>query len=272
MGKTVAVLSGKGGTGKTFVTAMLSRALAEEGKKVLCIDMDFGLRGLEMALGITTPILHHVLDVCEGKTDIREAALAHPNCPQLKLLAAPQTKTWEDLEEKKLEVLLKDMEEAYDWIFLDGPAGIGKGAELCARSCREVLLVSLLEPLSLRAADKMSAACAGWGRREQSMILNQIPSGMPKGYEEGEWKDLVSPEIVGFLPQEDKIREQFQKGDGLWEIETKSLALCKTIGEYLAEPYGERKLGRIPRPDVKEKKRENSFIQKIYEALSNKKL
>ena len=53
MGELLAVLSGKGGTGKTSVCAALTCALAEDGKKVLCIDCDVGLRNLDIALGLS---------------------------------------------------------------------------------------------------------------------------------------------------------------------------------------------------------------------------
>lgn len=272
MGKTVAILSGKGGTGKTAVTALLGTAWAMQGKNVLCVDMDFGLRGLEMALGIRETIFYHLLDVCEGRVQKQEGILSHPEYPNLKFLPAPQTKTWEDLDESSLQKFLEEAKEEYDWILLDGPSGTGRGAKICAGLSQEIVFVSLLEPACLRGADKMSTLCGGWGQTKQSLILNRIPCGIPAGYEEGEWRDLVSPEVIGFLPEEEKIREQFEKGEGLCAIETNSLSICKKIAAYMEEPYEKRQMVEIPRPDTKENKRGNSFIQKIYEALSNKKL
>jgi septum site-determining protein MinD len=67
MTKVFVVTSGKGGVGKTTITANLSVALAKMEKKVLCIDADIGLRNLDMILGLENRIVYDVLDVLEGK-------------------------------------------------------------------------------------------------------------------------------------------------------------------------------------------------------------
>ena len=66
MGELFAVVSGKGGTGKTSVCAGIATALAEQGKKVLCIDCDVGLRNLDISLGMTESGALSFLDVAEG--------------------------------------------------------------------------------------------------------------------------------------------------------------------------------------------------------------
>ena len=66
MGELIAVASGKGGTGKTSVTALLSTALALQGKRVLCIDCDVGLRNLDISLGLSDHCPLSFLDVLEG--------------------------------------------------------------------------------------------------------------------------------------------------------------------------------------------------------------
>ena len=75
MGEVLAVLSGKGGTGKTSVCAGLACALAEAGKKVLCVDCDVGLRNLDISLGLSEGAALSFLDVAGGNYPLSHAAL-----------------------------------------------------------------------------------------------------------------------------------------------------------------------------------------------------
>ena len=77
MGELVAILSGKGGTGKTSVCAGISIALAAGGKKVLCIDCDVGLRNLDISLGLTDCAPLSFLDITESGYHLNQAA-QHP--------------------------------------------------------------------------------------------------------------------------------------------------------------------------------------------------
>ena len=73
MGELIAVLSGKGGTGKTSVCAGIATALADSGSKVLCIDCDIGLRNLDIPLGLSELGVLSFLDVCSGQYDLQQA-------------------------------------------------------------------------------------------------------------------------------------------------------------------------------------------------------
>ena len=87
MGKVMAVLSGKGGTGKTTVCAGLALELAAQGCRVLCIDLDVGLRNLDIALGMAQVPALSFPDVSEGGASLLEAA-RHPGCEALSFLTA----------------------------------------------------------------------------------------------------------------------------------------------------------------------------------------
>ena len=73
MGEVIAVLSGKGGTGKTTLCAGIATALAQDGEKVLCIDCDVGLRNLDIALGLTEGDALSFLEVCRGEYTLEQA-------------------------------------------------------------------------------------------------------------------------------------------------------------------------------------------------------
>ena len=89
MGKIIAVVSGKGGTGKTSFTANVGLALAALGKNTLCLDCDITLRNLDLALGLTDKALMDFSDVIAGRCSLSDAAADHPKYPKLHLLTAP---------------------------------------------------------------------------------------------------------------------------------------------------------------------------------------
>lgn len=96
MGQLIAVLSGKGGTGKTSLCAGIATALAQAGESVLCIDCDIGLRNLDISLGLTDSGALSFLDVTSGDYSLSQAA-RHPKFPTLSFLqrrSAARLKKW----------------------------------------------------------------------------------------------------------------------------------------------------------------------------------
>ena len=119
MGELFAVLSGKGGTGKTSVCAGIATALADSGKKVLCIDCDIGLRNLDISLGMTESGALSFLDVADGNYPLDRAA-RHPNYLSLAFLTAPMNHTADQIDLKTFEDMLQQARNEYDFIFLFG--------------------------------------------------------------------------------------------------------------------------------------------------------
>ena len=88
-GQCIAVVSGKGGTGKTSFTAGVGAALALSGRRVLCLDCDVGLRNLDLALGLSDRALMDFSDVAQGRCSLNEAVVEQPRLPGRFLLTAP---------------------------------------------------------------------------------------------------------------------------------------------------------------------------------------
>ena len=89
MGTVIMVTSGKGGTGKTSLTAGVSSCLAALGRRVLCVDLDIGLRNLDIALGLDDRAVMDFTDVMELRCPLLTAATEHPRIHGLYLLTAP---------------------------------------------------------------------------------------------------------------------------------------------------------------------------------------
>ena len=88
-GQCLAVVSGKGGTGKTSFTAGVGCALALQGLRVLCLDCDAGLRNLDIVLGLSDLAFMDFSDVIQGRCSLLDATVEHPRVPGLFLLTAP---------------------------------------------------------------------------------------------------------------------------------------------------------------------------------------
>lgn len=148
MGELFAVVSGKGGTGKTSVCAALDTALAKEGKRVLCIDCDVGLRNLDISLGLSECGALSFWDVSEGGYSL-EDAFRHPVYPALAFLTAPMNCPVEKINTAAFGEMLSRARQLYDYVFLDAPAGVDAGFRLTAQFADRLLLVTGAGPAAV---------------------------------------------------------------------------------------------------------------------------
>ena len=157
MGEIIGVVSGKGGVGKTTITACLGSALSNVGHRVLLCDGDFGLRDLDLVLGVANEIIYDALDASEDKDYMDDAIVSIDE--NLDFLPASQSARWEDIGRKKYKKLVRRLSETYDYILIDAPAGTGRGFRLAAANADMALLVAAAETVSIRschaAADRL---------------------------------------------------------------------------------------------------------------------
>ena len=177
MGELFAVLSGKGGTGKTSVCAGIATALAEQGKKVLCIDCDVGLRNLDISLGLTDSGALSFLDVAEGNYSLDRAA-RHPVYLTLAFLTAPMNTAADEIDPEVFGRMLAQTKKEFDYIFLDAPAGVDAGFRLTARFADRFLVVTGAGPAAVRDAARVSDLLDMMGKRDVRLIVNRVDRDM----------------------------------------------------------------------------------------------
>lgn len=173
MGELIAVLSGKGGTGKTTICAGLSTALAGQKKRVLCIDCDIGLRNLDISLGISELGGLSFLDVCQGGYSLDQAA-RHPDYPSLYFLTAPVSGDARRVDAQVFGDMLRRARAQFDYILLDAPAGIDDGFRLAARFADRVILVSGPDPASVRDAGRTGEVLEQMGKLNVRLVVNRV--------------------------------------------------------------------------------------------------
>ena len=164
-GQCIAVVSGKGGTGKTSLTAGVGTALAQSGKRVLCMDCDIGLRNLDLALGLTDRALMDFSDVALDRCPLEAAVVAHPSIPNLYLLTAPVRMRGPAVTEDDFRRMLQKIRQQFDFCLLDAPAGLGRGFQLATCAADRCVVVTTADASSLRDA------------QHTVMELDRFPSG-----------------------------------------------------------------------------------------------
>ena len=152
MSTAVMVTSGKGGTGKTSLTAGVASCLAALGRRVLCIDVDIGLRNLDLTLGMSDRALMDFSDVMDFRCPLSGATVEQPEIKGLFLLTAPLTP--EGLELDRFQALVEEAKEYFDFVFMDSPAGLGEGFHLARAAADRVIVVSAVDPAALRDAQR----------------------------------------------------------------------------------------------------------------------
>lgn len=155
MGTAIMVTSGKGGTGKTSLTAGVSSCLAALGHRVLCVDLDIGLRNLDIALGLDDRAVMDFTDVMELRCPLLTAVTEHPSIHGLFLLTAPLTLSYLDLD--GFCQMMEDARDYFDYIFMDSPAGLGDGFQLAMAAADRAIVVSATDPAALRDAQRTVA-------------------------------------------------------------------------------------------------------------------
>jgi len=174
LGKVLAVTSGKGGVGKTFVSANLAAALAKRGQRVLVLDADLGLANLDVVLNLYPKITLH--DVFTGKAKLEEAIIKAPGGFSV-LLAGSGMVEYSRLTPEVRDDFLRIMEGLvphYDVVLLDTGAGISDVVLFAVSLASEVLVVATPEPTSLTDAYATIKVLVGQQKRQTiRMVINQ---------------------------------------------------------------------------------------------------
>lgn len=206
MGELIAVLSGKGGTGKTSVCAGIATALAEGGCAVLCIDCDIGLRNLDISLGMSDLAALSFLDVC-GDSYTLDQATKHPQYPTLQFLTAPMYCDASQVDRNAFDAMLRKARCMFDYIFLDAPAGIDAGFQLAARYADRILLVTGSDPASVRDARRAGELLELMGKPDTRLIVNRISEKMSRKLKTtvDDVMDQAGLPLAGVVPEDVRI-------------------------------------------------------------------
>ncbi len=216
MGEVIVITSGKGGVGKTTTTANLGSSLAMEGKKVVLVDTDIGLRNLDVVMGLENRIVYDIVDVIEGKCKLRQALIKDKRFEELFLLPAAQTRDKTAINEEQMIDLTNKLKEEFDFVLIDCPAGIEQGFKNAVCGADRAIVVTTAEISAIRDADRIIGLLESSEIKNPELIVNRLRPNMVKKGEMMEVEDIVdllSVDLVGVVPDDEYIITQTNKGE-----------------------------------------------------------
>ncbi len=255
MGEVIVITSGKGGVGKTTITANIGTALAGMGKRVVVVDGDTGLRNLDILMGLENRIVFNIIDVIEGKCRLKQALIKDKRYKQLFLLPTAQTKNKNDIKPEQMVYLINELKFMFDYILIDCPAGIEQGFENSVIGADKAILVVNPELTSIRDADRVIGKLEERGINRYKLIINKMDYEMVENGNMLSVEDIIYSldiELIGLVINDKLITISTNKGEPIVLNENsktgksfKEIAMRITGKEVPFENHIEKELGLV---------------------------
>ncbi len=223
MGKVIVITSGKGGVGKTTTTANVGMALASLGKSVALVDADFGLRNLDLLLGLENRIVYTILDVLSGDCTLEKALVRDKRQSQLALLPAAQTRDKNSITPDQTRTITAQLAESFDFVLVDCPAGIEQGFKNAIAGAERAVIVTTPEVSAVRDADRVIGLLEASGIRDCALIVNRLRPKMVKANDMMSVEDvleILAIKLLGVVPEDEKVIVTTNRGEPIVLSET----------------------------------------------------
>ncbi len=215
--RKIVLTSGKGGVGKTTATVNIGAALAKRGHRVILVDTDIGLRNLDLVLGLEKRIVFDLVEVVEGRCQVRQALIKDKRFESLAILPAAQTRNKDAITEDQMARVMDELATMADYVLIDCPAGIEGGFRNAVAGADEAIVVTTPEVSAIRDADRVIGKLA-----ERSipmrLIVNRIRPDMVRSGDMLSIDDvceILSIELLGIIPDDEEIIDTTNRGEPL---------------------------------------------------------
>lgn len=236
MGKIIAVVSGKGGTGKTSFTANVGIALAEMGYRTLCVDCDITLRNLDLALGLSDSAMMDFCDVARGRCPLSEATVAHHKYTKLRLLTAPQTAEALEVSHGQMRCLADSIRESFDFCLIDAPAGLGLGFRLATFCADNVVVVTTTDASALRDAQRTVMELNQFPKGSVHLAVGRVQKKMLRALHTtiDDAIDMAGLPLIGVIPEDSEVPAALNRGIALRDFNFYAARAYENIARRLA--------------------------------------
>jgi septum site-determining protein MinD len=210
VGQVFVVTSGKGGVGKTTVTANLGAVLANLGKKTCLIDADIGLKNLDVVLGLENRILYTIIDVVSKKIGALEALVRHKTSRNLYLLPASQIATKEMMDTDDMKNVVAQLRPHFDIILIDSPAGIESGFRNAVVAADSAIVVTNPEYTAVSDADRVTGLLEKSEMSEEniSLVINRFRTSVAEKrgmLSIGDVTKTLAIPLIGIIPDSEAV-------------------------------------------------------------------
>ncbi len=227
MSRIIVTTSGKGGVGKTTVTANLGMALARLGRQVALVDADFGLRNLDLLLGLENRVVYTAVEVFSGECRLEQALVKDKREPGLVLLPAAQNRTKEAVNPEQMQQLVSALTKVYNYVIVDCPAGIEQGFQNAIAAAQEAIIVTTPEIAAVRDADRVIGLLEAQGIKRIHLIINRLRPAMVEDNNMMSVQDvqeILAIPLIGVIPEDERVIISTNRGEPLVLAENPSLA------------------------------------------------
>jgi septum site-determining protein MinD len=227
MSRTIVITSGKGGVGKTTITANLGMTLAKMGYKVALVDADFGLRNLDLLLGLENRVVYTAVEVLAGECRLEQALVRDKRQTGLVLLPATQNRKAEMITPNHMKWMVGELAPQFDFVLIDCPAGIESGFKNAIAPAQEALVVTTPEIAAVRDADRVIGLLESNHVRPVHLIVNRLRPNMVEANEMMSVEDvqeILALPLIGIVPEDERVITSTNRGEPLVLEENSSLA------------------------------------------------
>lgn len=222
-GLVIVITSGKGGVGKTTTSAAISLGLAMRGFKTVVIDFDVGLRNLDLVMGCERRVVYDLISLIHKESNINQTLIKDKRSNNLFILPASQTRDKESLNKIRLEEIINELKNKFDYIVCDSPAGIEKGALMAMHFSDKAIVVTNPEISSVRDSDRILGVLASKTKKATEYDSNidatlLITRYVPKRVMQGEMlsiediKEILCIPLIGVIPESKLILQASNAG------------------------------------------------------------
>ncbi|MFM7676208.1 MAG: septum site-determining protein MinD [Synechococcus sp.] len=216
--RIILICSGKGGVGKTTLTANLGIALARQGSRTAVLDADFGLRNLDLLLGLENRIVYTAQEVLAETCRLEQALVKHKQEPNLALLPAGNPRMLEWLTPEDMKRIVALLAERFDTVLIDCPAGIEDGFRNAAAASREAIVVTTPEVSAVRDADRVIGLLNTQGIQPIQLVLNRVRPKMMENQEMlavNDVTDILALPLLGLVLEDEQVIVSTNRGEPL---------------------------------------------------------
>ena len=216
--RTILICSGKGGVGKTTLTANLGIALANSGASTAVLDADFGLRNLDLLLGLENRIIYTAQDVLDNNCRLDQALVRHKQEPNLALLPAGDPRMLDWMKPEDMKRISELLSEKFEYVLIDCPAGVEDGFKNALAASKEAIVVTNPELSAVRDADRVVGILNTCDVDPIQLVINRVRPNMMANQEMLSIDDvtsILSLPLLGIVLEDEQVIISTNRGEPL---------------------------------------------------------
>ncbi len=208
MGRIFAIMSGKGGVGKSTLATALAECYAKQNMRTVLLDGDVGLRCADLMLGMQDRIIYDLGDLADKSCPLEQAMIRHPKLASLFLVAAPQMISASDLKRKEMGRIITKLSDNADVLIIDAPAGIGRGLKNLLGAAAEPVIVATPDDVCLRDAERLNLLLTQQEEPRAVVAVNRVNKKLVRLGEmraPAQFAAILDMPLIGAVPDSPKV-------------------------------------------------------------------